>query len=123
MSIEESNYFRLQVRKWDKELLEAQDRLAKTFEKTGDKGQLRSEFCNLREDYMEKCLTAYSHDLEGTGLDRATLLQTKLAFYITRFAEDLQRLFDGQQIRNGYRVFRFARAGNKLVARLITEGV
>ena len=123
MSIKEgTEYFRLQVIKWGKDLLNAQDCLVQTFEKTGDTHQLRKDFYNLRWGYLEKCLTAYAADLKGIQFaserDWVHLLQTKLGFYITRFAEDSQRLFPKQKLRNGYMVFRFAKVGNKLVSRL-----
>ena len=125
MSIEETEYFRMQSFKWHKNLLKDQDRLVQTFGRTGNGRQLRRSFYNLRCIYLENCLTAYADDLGGTGLDlephRIQLLQTKLAFYITRFAEDSQRLFPKQQVRNGYMVFRFAKTGNKLVAQLAPE--
>ncbi len=125
MSIERTESFRMKAYKGHQDLLKAQDFLVKTFEKTGDTVQLRKDFYDLRYDYLEKCLTAYTADLEGTGLasepHRSQLLQTKLAFYVTRFAEDVQRLFPKQKIRNRYLVFRFAKAGNKRAALLVTE--
>jgi len=125
MSINQAEYFRWQVMKWDKDLLKAQDCLFQTFEKTGDAGQLRKDFYGLRWDYLERCLTTYATDLEGTQLDsephQEQLLQTKLAFYITRFDEDARKLFPKKAVRNAYMVFRFAKAGNILVAQLVTE--
>jgi hypothetical protein len=124
MSINQAEYFRWQVQKWDKEVLEAQDGLVKIFETTGDANQLRKDFYELRWNYLEKCLTTYTVDLVGTELapeqHRTLLLQTKLAFYVTRFDEDTRKLFPKQPLRNGYMIFRFARAGNKLVTELGT---
>jgi len=124
MSINQAEYFRWQVKKWDKDLLTAQDGLMKTFETTGDFQQLRADFYELRWNYLERCLTTYAADLEGTQLapepHRAQLLQTKLAFYVTRFDEDARKLFPKKAVRNAYMVFRFAKAGNKLVAQLVT---
>lgn len=122
MVIKDTDYFRLQVRKWDKTLLEDQDRLINTFKKTDDARQLREDFYDLRWNHLERCLTAYTKDLEGIQFPSKQyclqLLQTKLAFYVTRFAEDSQNLFSKQRFRNGYMVFRFAKAGNTLVAGL-----
>lgn len=124
MSIERTETFRMKAFSGHQDLLKAQDRLMKTFEKTEDTVQFRKDFYELRWNYLEKCLTAYTIDLAGTELalkpHRLQLLQTKLAFYVTRFAEDVKRLFPKQKMRNGYLVFRFARAGNKLVAELST---
>ena len=122
MSIEETQYFRIQAYEWNKELLKAQDRLVQVFEKTADTRQLRKGFYDLRWNYLEKCLITYTSDLAGTELapkqHRTKLLQTKLGFYITQFAEDSQKLFPKQSFRNRYMVFRFAKAGNKLVSEL-----
>ncbi len=125
MSIEGTEYFRMQSFKWHKDLLKREDCLVRSFEKTGDSKQLRKDFYDLRRDYMKNCITAYAGDLKGTELDsephRIQLFQIKLAFYVTRFAEDTQRLFPKQKARNGYMVFRFAKAGNKLIAQLAAE--
>ena len=124
MSIEETKYFRQRVIKWDKDLLKAQDWLMRKFEQTGDSRQLRKDFYDLRRNYLHQCLTAYAGDLEDTPLEpeqhRAHLLQTKLAFYVTRFADDMAKLFPKNPLRNAYTVVRFARTGNKLVAHLVS---
>ncbi len=125
MSIERTESFRMKAFSGHHALLKAQDHLMKTFEKTGNTVQFRKDFYDLRYDYLENCLTAYTADLEGTELasepHRSQLLQTKLAFYVTRFAEDVKRLFPKQPLRNGYMVFRFSKAGNRWVAQLATE--
>lgn len=125
MSIKGTESFRMKAFKGHQDLLKAQDCLMRTFEKTRDTVQFRKDFYDLRYDYLENCLTSYTTDLEGTELasepHRSQLLQTKLAFYVTRFAEDVQRLFPKQKIRNRCLVFRFAKAGNKRVAQLTTE--
>jgi len=106
-----------------RDLMKAQDRLMKTFEKTEDAGMLRKNFYNLRLRYLERCLSAYATDLSQSTLlgasEQREFVKIKLDFYTKRFKVELGRLFPQASWKNRRTFSQFKKAGNKLLDQLI----
>ncbi len=114
-------------RKLHRDLLKDQDSLVKIYSKPSDANKLRSDFCNLRVEYLRNCLKSYTEDLCASCIvsnnELKALLEVKLNFYVQRFTEDLALLAKGvlgAKWKNRRAVEKFSRAGRRTIKHLLS---